>query len=130
MEARFGHDFSQVRVHNDQASAAAADNLGAAAYTTGSDIVFSAGSYQPDTATGRGLLAHELAHVVQQAGAPPVMQSKSADPPVTAPHDPSERAAEAAAEAVLSGRSPATPSPVPAGTIQRGFGEVKEAERK
>ena len=106
MEARFGHDFSQVRVHDDQESAAAADNLGAAAYTTGSDIVFSAGRYQPDTATGRGLVAHELAHVVQQAGSPPAMQSKAGDPPVTAPHDPSERAADAAAEAVLSGRSP------------------------
>ena len=119
MEAGFGHDFSQVRVHDDQRSAAAADDLGAAAYTAGSDIVFSAGSYQPDTAAGRWLVAHELAHVVQQADAPPPRRSETADPAMPAPHDPSEGAADAAAEAVLSGRSPATPSPVPAGTIQR-----------
>ena len=116
-----------MRVHADQGSAGAADNLGAVAYTTGSDIVFSAGSYQPDTTSGRWLVAHELAHVVQQAGAPPPMQSKAAIPPITAPHDPSEGAADAAAEAVLSGRSPATPFPVPAGTIQRSPGDVDGA---
>jgi hypothetical protein len=130
MEARFGHDFSGVRVHDDPQSAAAADHLGAAAYTTDSDIVFGAGRYQPDTVSGRAVVAHELAHVVQQAGGAPGVQSKTANQPVTAPHDPSERAADAAAQAVLSGRSPAAQSPVPAGTIQRGFGEVRVAEHK
>lgn len=67
-EPRFGHDFSQVRVHADQDSARSAVALGAAAYTVGNDIAFAPGKYSPG-AEGKGLLAHELAHVVQQDGA-------------------------------------------------------------
>lgn len=69
MEPRFGHDFSHVRVHADAAAASAAQAWRAAAYTVGSHIVFGSGRYAPGTAAGRLLLAHELAHVVQQAGA-------------------------------------------------------------
>jgi hypothetical protein len=66
MESRFGHDFSRVRVHDDTAAAAAASAMGANAYTYGRDIVFDAGRYAPATKQGRELIAHELAHVVQQ----------------------------------------------------------------
>src|SRR5262245_18921750 len=65
MEARFGYDFSGVRVHDD-ASAAAID---AAAYTVGEDIVFAPGRFEPSSPKGQHLIAHELAHVVQQGGA-------------------------------------------------------------
>ncbi|HHM05138.1 MAG TPA: DUF4157 domain-containing protein [Gammaproteobacteria bacterium] len=65
-EPRFGHDFSQVRVHADQRAAASARALNARAYTRGYDIAFGAGQYSPDTDQGRHLLAHELTHVVQQ----------------------------------------------------------------
>src|SRR2546423_9515189 len=66
-EKRFGHDFSRVRVHDDSRAAATASALRASAYTLGSDIVFGAGAYAPATQQGRSLLAHELAHVVQQS---------------------------------------------------------------
>lgn len=62
-----GWDFSKVRVHTDSRAAAAADALNARAFTTGNDIVFGAGQYQPSTASGRRLLAHELVHVAQQS---------------------------------------------------------------
>jgi outer membrane protein OmpA-like peptidoglycan-associated protein len=66
MEARFGHDFSQVRVHNDASASRSARDIGASAYTVGNDIVFGKGAFAPGSQTGQHLLAHELAHVVQQ----------------------------------------------------------------
>jgi len=67
-EPRFGRDFGAVRVHDDTAAAASARSVDAVAYTVGHDIVFAQGRYAPDTPPGRQLLAHELAHVVQQNG--------------------------------------------------------------
>ncbi len=69
MEQRFGHDFSQVRVHAGGSAEASSRELGALAYTVGHDLVFAPGRYAPGTQTGRRLLAHELAHVVQQTSA-------------------------------------------------------------
>ena len=66
MEGRFGHDFSRVRVHTDSTAAASAKSANAEAYTVGSNIVFGSGQYAPGSPSGRELLAHELAHVVQQ----------------------------------------------------------------
>lgn len=66
MEHRFGHDFSRVRVHADTRAAGSALAVGARAYTVGRDIVFGPGEYRPASTVGRRLLAHELAHVVQQ----------------------------------------------------------------
>ena len=68
MEPRFGHDFSEVRVHSDARAAESARAVNALAYTVGPDVVFGAGEYAPGTIAGRRLLAHELTHVVQQAG--------------------------------------------------------------
>lgn len=76
MESRFGHDFSRVRIHADSGAAASARALRAHAYTVGSDIVFGAGRYAPNTAGGQRLLAHELAHVVQQGAGPGTVQRK------------------------------------------------------
>ena len=67
-ESRFRADFSQVRVHAGTAAAVAAQAVNARAFTIGSDIVFEHGQYSPETAPGRRLLAHELAHVIQQRG--------------------------------------------------------------
>jgi len=67
MEPRFGHDFSQVRVHANHKAAESAHAINALAYTVGQDIVFGTGQYAPKTAAGQRVLAHELAHVVQQA---------------------------------------------------------------
>jgi len=81
-ERRFGHDFSRVRVHAGAAAAHSAQTFAAAAYTVGSDIVFGAGMYQPNSQAGQRLLAHELAHVVQQqrpSGAPSAISAHEAD---------------------------------------------------
>ena len=67
-EPRFGRDFSQVRVHTDTRAADSARAVNARAFTTGRDVVFGAGMYDPGTTTGKRLLAHELTHVVQQTG--------------------------------------------------------------
>jgi hypothetical protein len=66
-EPRFFADFSQVRVHTDPEAAASARALGARAYTVGQDIVFDEGQYAPQSAEGQHILAHELAHVVQDS---------------------------------------------------------------
>jgi hypothetical protein len=66
MESRFAYDFSRVRVHTDGAAAESARAVDAAAYTVKNHIVFASGRYQPRTASGLRLLAHELAHTVQQ----------------------------------------------------------------
>ena len=66
MEDRLGHDFRAVRVHTGSKADDSARALNAKAYTVGSDLVFSRGRYAPGTAEGERLLAHELAHVVQQ----------------------------------------------------------------
>jgi hypothetical protein len=70
MESRFGHDFSQVRVHTDARAAQSAQSIDALAYTVGRSVVFGAGQYVPQAREGRRLLAHELTHVVQQGGQP------------------------------------------------------------
>ncbi len=66
--ARFGHDFANVRVHADAQAAESARSVSALAYTVGSHVVFGAGQFSPGTRAGQQLLAHELAHVVQQTG--------------------------------------------------------------
>jgi len=68
-EPRFGYDFGQVRVHTDTQAAETARAVNARAFTVGRDMVFGAGQYAPGVSEGRGLLAHELTHVVQQQGA-------------------------------------------------------------
>ena len=69
MEARFGVDLAAVRIHDDATAAAGVSGLDAAAFTTGTDIVFGTGRFDPNTPQGRHLLAHELAHVLQQSRA-------------------------------------------------------------
>lgn len=77
-EPRFGHNLSQVRIHTDEPAIKSADALNASAYVMGSHVVFGQGQYQPGSASGRQLLAHELTHVLQQ--------SKNGDP--LPAHDP------------------------------------------
>ena len=77
METRFGHDFSRVRVHTDARAHASADAVNAMAYTVGQNIAFRAGAYAPGNASSQRLLAHELTHVVQQRGAPRMIQRET-----------------------------------------------------
>ena len=68
MEPRFGHNFSDVRLHTGGHAEASAGQINARAYTLGRHIIFGAGQYSPASNDGRRLLAHELTHVVQQTG--------------------------------------------------------------
>jgi Domain of unknown function (DUF4157)/HNH/ENDO VII superfamily nuclease with conserved GHE residues len=69
MEPRFNADFSKVRVHSDQESAALSNQLSARAFTHQNNIFFSRDQYQPGSSEGRQLLAHELTHTIQQGHA-------------------------------------------------------------
>lgn len=71
MEPRFGHDFSQVRVHTGTAAEESARDVNAHAYAVGHDVVFGPGRFAPGTQEGRRLIAHELAHTLQQSGGAP-----------------------------------------------------------
>ncbi|MCX2864884.1 DUF4157 domain-containing protein [Paucibacter sp. PLA-PC-4] len=74
MESRFGQDFSAVRVHADDRGASAAARLNARAFALGPHLAFGRNEYAPHTPAGQHLLAHELAHVVQQRGLPQVQR--------------------------------------------------------
>jgi len=76
-----GHDFSRVRVHRDAEAAESARTMSARAYTAGEHVVFGAQQYAPQTDAGRRLIAHELAHTLQQAGGPAVIQRDAEEPP-------------------------------------------------
>jgi hypothetical protein len=91
MEARFGRGFGGVRVHTGAAAEASARAVRAQAYTVGSRLVFGAGHYRPQTGEGRRLIAHELAHTVQQAGGAPALQ-RTSDPVLLKPVRPNARA--------------------------------------
>jgi outer membrane biosynthesis protein TonB len=82
-EPRFGHDFSQVRLHTDTKAAESARAVNARAYTVGRDIVFGVGQYLPRTTAGKRLLAHELTHVVQQASGNIVQRIRNETPNIT-----------------------------------------------
>lgn len=103
-EPRFGYDLSRVRIHSDRQSAESARNVDALAYTVGSHVVFGAGQFAPASHRGRELLAHELAHTIQQ-------RSANAAPPSLAPGVVSEKTAEVAGRDVASGRPASTSLP-------------------
>ena len=89
MEDRLGHDLSPVRIHTGGSAAASALAVNARAYTVGRDVVFGAGEYAPGTASGRRLIAHEMAHVAQQKSSGPQSASLQRDGPATTVAQPS-----------------------------------------
>ena len=103
MESRFHHDFGHVRVHADAKAADSARAVSALAYTVGQDVVFGANQFAPTSYQGRQLLAHELAHTVQQRG------SDSNQPPsdVSQIGHACEVEADRAADLALSEKVPA-----------------------
>jgi len=106
METRFGHDFSRVRVHTDDHAAESARMLEASAYTVGSHVAFGEGRFEPHTRGGQELIAHELAHVVQQSNTGAAMAGEPLA--MSAAGDPFERSASDAAHAMGAGH------PIPA----------------
>ncbi len=109
MEPRFGHDFSQVRVHTDGPAAESAEALNARAYTVGQDLVFGPGEYAPGSSDGQRLLAHELTHVVQQSAGPVSGSLMTSGVSISQPSDGFEQAADQAAAQVMAGQSVAPP---------------------
>jgi hypothetical protein len=106
MEGRLGHDFSDVRVHDDSAAAASANAVNAHAYTVGSNVVFQRDKYEPATHEGKTALAHELTHVVQQRSGPVDGTSAPGGIKISDPSDRFEREAAANAERAMSAPSP------------------------
>ncbi len=112
-ESRFRQDLSGVRVHTNSQAAESAGAVNAHAYTVGRDIAFATGRFSPATPEGRGLLAHELTHVVQQS------QDRATGPMrISMPSDPAETEAVSAERSIGSGLAPTTISAAPPG-LQR-----------
>jgi len=101
-EPRFGHDFSQVRIHTDARAAETSRALNARAYTFGKDVVFANGEYRPETSPGRHLLAHELTHVVQQENGTAGAHLATSTLSIAPTNDPSETEADEVAREVCS----------------------------
>lgn len=99
-ESSLGADLSGVRIHTGSESATAASAVGAKAYTVGQDIHFGRGYYDPATEHGQFLIAHEVAHTVQQAGSAPVRQNKLE---VSTAQDRAEIEADVAAASMVQG---------------------------
>ncbi|WP_225095813.1 DUF4157 domain-containing protein [Streptomyces sp. CoH27] len=108
LEARLGHDFSRVRVHTDEDSAALADLVGADAVTVGQEIFFRAGTFRPGTEDGRRLLAHELLHTVQAPDQPGRLRAGRDFGGVSLPTDAVEQQAEQGARSADAGRTEVT----------------------
>jgi Domain of unknown function (DUF4157) len=100
MEAQFGTDFSDVRVHRDAKATDSARSVAADAYTVGSNIVFNSGTYDPSSERGTRLLAHELTHVVQQRSGPVSGTPAPGGILVSDPSDAFEQQAEQVADTV------------------------------
>ena len=94
-----GQDFGEVNVHTDAQSDVLASQLGAKAFTTGNDIFFKQGEYNPASGEGQHLIAHELTHVVQQGASTPSLQSKMS---VNDPNDQYEAEADKVADMVMA----------------------------
>ena len=112
MERRFGHDFSRVRVHTDARAAESARAVTANAYAVGDHVAFADGRYAPETPAGARLLGHELAHVVQQRGAPV---------PAAPRLGPTRGPLEAEAHAVAGGERAGVVGRTAVGLLQRDF---------
>jgi hypothetical protein len=121
MESRLGADFSDVRVHTDAKASESARSVQAYAYTVGTDVVFQSGKYEPESDSGKRMLAHELTHVVQQRSGPVAGTPAPGGIQVSHPSDRFEQAAESSADRVMSSASaqaPTSAGPAPA-SVQR-----------
>lgn len=106
-EPRLGRSLADVRIHSDASAAHSAEAISARAYAVGTDIVFAPGQYSPGTLDGRRLLAHELAHVVQQSGG----STGSAPGPLVVRRQSTEGKLTPATPAPAPGVNPPQPAP-------------------
>jgi hypothetical protein len=130
LESGLGTSMSNVRVHNDSESDHLARSVDSVAFTTGSDIFFRSGAYNPETPQGMHLLAHEATHTVQQSQGPVSGTPAPGGVSISDPGDSFERAAEANASRVMSGVAAQRMSAGPAGpagtAVQRAAPEEEE----
>ncbi len=126
MQDTFGADFGDVRIHTDTEADESARELSARAFTLGNEIGFRSGTYDPKTETGRGLLAHELTHVLQQ-------RSASRLEGVSARATGLEGEAREASRAMMAGIAPigvSQPSAAPAVQCQSDDEDLPNPQRK
>ena len=121
LEDRMGADFSDVRVHTGPKADESARSINAQAYTVGTDVVFRSGAYEPDTPSGRHVLAHELAHVMQQKAGPVAGTPARGGISISHPSDAFEQAAERSASQAVAGGA--------VQTMPAGGGEGVTAQR-
>jgi hypothetical protein len=129
MESHLGADFSDVRVHTDATASDSARSVQAYAYTVGSDVVFQSGKYEPESESGKRMLAHELTHVVQQRSGPVAGTPAPGGIQISHPSDRFEQAAESSADRVMSSApsAPASVATAPA-SVQREGDEEEEVQ--
>ena len=130
MQGRLGHDFSDVRVHNDSKAHESAQSVNAHAYTVGSNVVFQRDKYDPGSAAGKTMLAHELTHVVQQRSGPVDGSSAGGGLKVRDPSLRVEREASANAAKAMAGPAPAATAQLSASSaaVQRHEAEEETAQ--
>ena len=122
LEGAFGQDLSDVRVHTDSTADELSHAVQATAFTSGSDVFFRSGTYDPGTSDGRELIGHETAHVLQQREG----TSGLADGEVSHPHDAAEQEAEAiGAEVASATAEPAAPATATAGVSRAADEQVQ-----
>ena len=127
MGARLGYDFRNVSVHSDGESEELNEQLNARAFTTGHDVFFRQGTYDPGSSSGQELLAHELSHVVQQGTGRVGGGARMAVRPAG---DAFEQEADAAASRAASSAHEAAGPAAPAGIQRQGAPEEEEVQTK
>jgi uncharacterized protein DUF4157 len=133
LEGGLGADLSSVRVHTDADADHLARSVNSTAFTSGSDIFFREGAYNPGSSEGLHTLAHEAAHTVQQASGPVDGTPSAGGVSVSDPGDRFERAADEAAHTIASGGSVAAPAAASAATsaaVQREEAAPEDEEQK
>jgi hypothetical protein len=130
LETGLGADLSNVRVHTDGEADHLARSVDSVAFTTGSDIFFRSGTYNPGSSEGMHLLAHEATHTIQQAAGPVAGTPSSGGVAISDPGDSFEQAAEASAHRVTSGQAAPPAQRTAAGStalaVQRAGPEEEE----
>jgi Domain of unknown function (DUF4157) len=121
LEPKFGHSFENVQIHADGEADMLSQDFGARAFTTGPNIFFRAGEFDPTSNDGLHLLAHELTHTVQQR-----LTSNRLDRAMSSKSDGAEGEARAAADAVMGGQAVSVAPSATAAISRFGFGDLMD----
>jgi Domain of unknown function (DUF4157) len=129
MESRFGRNLEQVRIHTGPRAAESADALDSKAFSIGREVIFGKGNYAPDTVEGKQLLAHELAHVLQQAGGTEASAAPDKGPAESQSEREADRVSQNVADTTSIPAAPVQLSAAPVG-IHRKPKRLSAAELK